>query len=871
MNTFIKPKHLALSVAISLLAFSKAFSQSVTILPKSQTNTDTLATKLFRMTNGAGSLKVMASDNAGNGRWTDTVATKFLKMTTGAGLYKVMTSDGDGNGTWTDASFFSDPYWAAENEYLYMIPSVKLGIGTNTPAYKLDVRNTALSTVANFSGSSTIGAGIRISSGVTGNIEEIPISKEWQIFHSGTGTTIENGGYGQLHFKDHEGTRMIIRNTGRVGIGVLNPSEMLEVDGNTRINGKIDIRNTGLSVFVGEGAGRNDDLTQNYSTFVGFNAGLENTTGTDNTAIGAGALENKVSGNFNTAIGRVALANNISGMSNVAIGSYAGYNATGSYNVFIGDGAGSDATGNDKLYIHNSNTATPLIYGDFFERNMGVNGRLIIGAHTPYENASKLDVIANENGRFIIQNWVPTTYNTLVVARLLSTTNKAPQMRFEGIGNSWTDIGQDSNGSFVVEGNDNSRLVVKNTGEVGIGVANPGAQFQIASSLKDIFSASSNSTVGTWFNLANSTTGGKSWKFISTGSGNTEGAGNLLVKDETDTRMFINSATGKVGFGTVVPNSQLEVVSTTNETLRATSSSTTGTWLSINNTSTNANNWKFVSTGSGNSEGVGHLLLKDNTGSKMIIKSNGAVGIGTESPTRAKLVIDGSLSTTIPNYGYLNSNGDTGTSSGANNYSIYASHRIAASEFNAYSDARIKKIKGLSNNAHDLNTLKNIQITDYQLTDSISKGNTNYKKVIAQQVEEVYPSAVTKITDFIPDIYQLSAIEKGFIPLTRTTLKAGDKLKLITDEKQEVVEVLSVSANGIQVSSEKSGKVFVYGKEVNDFRAVDYEALTTLNISATQQLLKRIEVLEKENQDMKQLKQDVESLKNILLTTQKGK
>jgi hypothetical protein len=31
-------------------------------------------------------------------------------------------------------------------------------------------------------------------------------------------------------------------------------------------------------------------------------------------------------------------------------------------------------------------------------------------------------------------------------------------------------------------------------------------------------------------------------------------------------------------------------------------------------------------------------------------------------------------------------------------------------------------------------------------------------------------------------------------------------------------------------------KVFVYGEQVDDFRTVDYEGLTTLNISATQEL-----------------------------------
>jgi hypothetical protein len=839
MNTSIKLKHLTLSILFFTIISSEVFSQSVTILPKSQTNTDTLSTRFFRMTQGAG-------------------------------LFNVMVSDDKGYGIWMPYQFLTDTYWAISNtNHLYQNVPFNLGIGTDSPSYKLDVRKDNANVIASFSGNNSSGTGIRLSSGVTGSTDGFPISSEWQLFHSGSGATSENGGLGQLHFKDQNGTKMILRNNGRVGIGVLNPSEMLEINGNARINGRIDIRNTGLGVFIGEGAGKNDDLTQKYNTFIGFNAGKEITSGSNNLAIGAGALETNITGAFNVAVGRLALLNNTSGGSNVAIGSNAGFNSTGSYNVFIGNAAGANAIGNDKLYIHNSDDSAPLIYGDFLERNMGINGRLIIGSHTPLENASKLDVIANEDGRFIVQNWTPFN-NALVVARLLSKTNIAPQMRFEGIGNSFIDIGQDNNGSFVIEGGDNSRMVVTNAGKVGIGTDDPDSQLEIFTAGNEIFRATSTSNLGAWFKLENTSLGGKSWKLVSTGSENSEGSGNLVFKDETDSRMIIKSANGAVGFGTENPSSQLEVVATTNETLKATSSSSSGTWFSINNTSNSGNNWKFISTGSTNSEGSGNLLLKDKSGSKVIIKSNGAVGIGTETPTKAKLVINGSLTTNL-SYGYLNSSASTGTASGTNYYSIYTSDRIATSELNVYSDARIKKVKGISDNAKDLNTLKNIQVTNYQLIDSISKGNTNYKKVIAQQVEEVYPSAVTKMTDFVPDIYQLSSIEKGFIPLAKTNLKAGDKIKLISEEKQEIVEVLSVETNGIQVNSEKSGKVFVFGKEVNDFRTVDYEALTTLNISATQQLLKRIEILEKENQYIKQIRQDVENLKNIMLANQKGK
>jgi predicted DNA-binding protein (UPF0251 family) len=39
--------------------------------------------------------------------------------------------------------------------------------------------------------------------------------------------------------------------------------------------------------------------------------------------------------------------------------------------------------------------------------------------------------------------------------------------------------------------------------------------------------------------------------------------------------------------------------------------------------------------------------------------------------------------------------------------------------------------------------------------------------------------------------------------------------------------------------------VFVYGEEVDDFRTVDYEGLTTLNISATQELSRQVKDLQK--------------------------
>lgn len=298
-------------------------------------------------------------------------------------------------------------------------------------------------------------------------------------------------------------------------------------------------------------------------------------------------------------------------------------------------------------------------------------------------------------------------------------------------------------------------------------------------------------------------------------------ASNNFVVEQNDSKQLVITPDAKTGIGTETPQSRLDV-----EGGLAVGATYSGTTAAPTN---------------------GAII-------------QGSVGIGTATPTQAKFVVSGNASNTL-SYGYLNSSGNTGTiSDGTNNYSIYASDRIAATEFNAFSDARIKDIKGITNNSKDLETLSKIEITDYQFKDKISKGNGQHKKVIAQQVETVYPQAVNKITDCIPDIYQLAKIDNNFIELPNHNLKIGEKVKLIFEEKQHIVEVKAISANGFAISTNEefnhhTNTVFVYGREVADFRSVDYEALTTLNISATQELLKQLNEIKAQNTALKQLTQ----------------
>lgn len=152
------------------------------------------------------------------------------------------------------------------------------------------------------------------------------------------------------------------------------------------------------NVVMGYFAMRNVTGTSSYNVAIGLNAlkeganitntvaighsSLSNlTTGTQNVAIGPNSLKNLTNGYNNTALGVVTGRSLTSGTFNVLIGTEAyktgngdfntclgyasGSNSTGSSNVFIGYSAGSNELGNNKLYIANTNTANPLIYGDF--------------------------------------------------------------------------------------------------------------------------------------------------------------------------------------------------------------------------------------------------------------------------------------------------------------------------------------------------------------------------------------------------------------------------------------------------------------------------------------------------------------------------
>lgn len=242
---------------------------------------------------------------------------------------------------------------------------------------------------------------------------------------------------------------------------------------------------------------------------------------------------------------------------------------------------------------------------------------------------------------------------------------------------------------------------------------------------------------------------------------------------------------------------------------------------------------------------------------QFLLNDAGNVGIGTSNPSKAKLEVSGFINRKELKFGYLNSTGGVGMYNVPGPdavdipYSIWAERRIAAEEFNAFSDERLKNIQGLSDSAMDLRTLLGIEITDYRHKDVIAKGNGTYKKVTGQQVAKVFPQAVSKHTEVVPDIYQPAPVQDGWVALA-TDLKKGERVKLITEKGEGIYNVLEVAQDRFRTEFKPEGnRVFVYGREVKDFLTVDYEAISMLNVSATQQIKKEkdeeVKALQDEN------------------------
>ncbi len=318
-------------------------------------------------------------------------------------------------------------------------------------------------------------------------------------------------------------------------------------------------------------------------------------------------------------------------------------------------------------------------------------------------------------------------------------------------------------------------------------------------------------------------------------------------------------ASGRVGVGTTSPGAPVQVnlptSGRTSEALRLTGGpdavngpalllgvnipNNREIWIGdtarINNNSDNAQ----IRLGLlANSLGCNYIDSMDNgiTKNLAFCPVGGLVGINTLFPSQATLHVEGS--------GFF-------------------SEQLMAESFTLWSDARIKSIVGRSNPHSDLESIRKLQVTDYRLIGGKTPGNTVQKGFIAQEVQQIVPEAVKKLEKrSIPSInapartatFDPGAKTMGIVLEKAHGLKKGDTVQVSDDKRSwdllvsETPDATSFVAGPVEAPILD---VFVYGKVVDDFLAVDYNRLFTTGIGAIQDLAKQVEAIKAENAELR--------------------
>ena len=184
---------------------------------------------------------------------------------------------------------------------------------------------------------------------------------------------------------------------------------------------------------------------------------------------------------------------------------------------------------------------------------------------------------------------------------------------------------------------------------------------------------------------------------------------------------------------------------------------------------------------------------------------------------------------------------------GAVNMSIYAEYGLyvhTGTEIWVASDRRIKKDIEKFNGGLDL--LRQLEVKSYSYIDGKGK-NTKYKEIgfIAQEVEQIYPKAITQNHEYIPNVYKQITCEwsdfEGKFKMKSNDLNnvAGVGYKFFGwnegDTTETKITAIGNSDNTFTFNK-KWDNIFCIGNIVNDFNVLDKQQLFVINFSATKEL-----------------------------------
>ena len=555
-----------------------------------------------------------------------------------------LTGSGNANqlAYWTSGSNLS-----ASSTLTYLAATSRVGIGTSTPNWDLQIASTSrpFLTLTDYSAPT--------------NGKHWFLSSQGGNFYVGTSSDT----------LDATSTHLVIETSvsGKTSLGAWAGNYITGV-ANTFVGyqagyGSSTVASTGFSNTALGYQTFYSNTTGSYNSALGMNALSSNTIGNSNSALGYSALASNTTGYYNSALGYGALDFNTTGNSNLGIGYQAlFYNQTGSANTVIGTNAGRSSYGNSfasstlfgynagyALTTGNSNILLGYQAGDALTTG---SNNIILGydIDAPAINSSNILNIGN----LLFGTGINGTGTTLSTGNIgigtsspnwaLQVTGTRPSLALSdyysaATPNIWllSSMGGNfylgtSTGSYATS--TPAALTILNNGNIGVGTSSPGTLLSIGgvanftNSTSTFYGTSGGISIASGcFAIGTACVGGSGF----TGTGITNSlaywtSGSSLSASTTLTYL---AATSRVGIGTSTPNWDLQIASTSRPFLTLTDYSAP----------TNYKHWFLSSQGGSLYIGTSSDALSA-TSTYLVIAPGGNVGIGTTSPL-TKLSVQG--------------------------------------------------------------------------------------------------------------------------------------------------------------------------------------------------------------------------------------
>jgi hypothetical protein len=280
--------------------------------------------------------------------------------------------------------------------------------------------------------------------------------------------------------------------------------------------------------------------------------------------------EVSIEGENNTTLGVEAGANLKYGKENVFLGRSAGLTNDGVGNVFLGISAGMYAKDDNLLYIENSSSESPLIWGDFARDIVNINGSFGINNPKPSSAFNLGDTNVRSDNYIVFGRRVASGNTSVLPFMGHDSFNDGNDLAFgsgfKGGFSFYTNNSQ--TGTFS-----NIRMRIEDGGNVGIGTTTPTEKLEVNGNIKakqSVVLENQNVSAGFRLDQVNSALfiGDVSDQDISTyliGYGFDENANSVIKASDGYISFDIEQSTimrmegGKVGIGTTTPDEKLSV------------------------------------------------------------------------------------------------------------------------------------------------------------------------------------------------------------------------------------------------------------------------------------------------------------------------